>query len=65
MVMHITLICILLLTLYIYKALYIGVCSCTIEYLAYYCFHVVFVSYVVNDEIKRPGRIITICCIKS
>ena len=65
MVMHISLISILLLTLYIYKALYSGVGSCTILYSTLYCFHVLGVSDVVNGEIKRAGRIITICCIKS
>jgi len=61
---YITLICLLLLTLYIYHALYLGSGSC-IVYSTFYCSTVVDVSYVVNGEIKRPGRIITICCIKS
>ena len=65
MVMHISLISILLLTLYTYKALYSVVGSCTIRYSTLYCFLAVVVSDVVNGEIKRPGRNITVCCIKS
>ena len=65
MVMHISLISILLLTLYIYKALYLGVGSCTIRYSTLYCFPAVVVSDVVNGEIKRPCRSITVCCITS
>ena len=65
MVMHISLISNLLLTLYIYKALFLGVGSCTIRYCTLYYFPVVVVSDVFNGEIKRPCRIITICCIKS
>ena len=65
MVMLISLISIILLALYIYKALYSGVGSCTIRYSTLYFFPVVGVSDVVNGEIKRPCRIITVCCIKS
>ena len=65
MVMHISLISILILTLYIYKALYFGPGSCTIRYFTLYYFPVVDVSDVVNGEIKRPCRNITVCCIKS
>ena len=65
MVMHISLISILLLTLYIYKALLLGVASCTMRYSTLYYSPVVSVSDVVNGEIKRPCRIITVCCIKS
>ena len=65
MVMHISLISILLLTLYIYKALYLGPGSCTIRYFTLYCSPVVVVRYVVNGEIKSPYRIITICSINS
>ena len=61
----ITLICISLLTLYIYNALCFEDSSCIIDYFTCYCFLVVTVSYVVNGEIKRPGRNITNCCIKS
>ena len=62
---NIALICIVLLTLYIYKALVLGAGSCTMHYSTPYCSPVVDVSYIVNGEIKRPCRIITICCIKS
>ena len=62
--MHISFISIILFTLYIDKALYLRVVPC-IEQFTFYCLPVVVVSYVVNGEIKRPGRIITICCIKS
>ena len=65
MVMHISLISMLLLTLYMYNALLLGADSCTIRYFTLYYFPVVVVSYVFNGEIKRPGRIITVCCIKS
>ena len=65
MVMHISLISILLLTLYIYMALYSGPGSCTIRYCTLYYFPVVVVSDVVNREIKRSCRNITVCCIKS
>ena len=65
MVMRISLISILLLTLYIYKALLLGVGSCTIRYSTLYYFPVVVVSYDVNGEIKPPCRIITVCRIKS
>ena len=65
MVIHISLISILLLTLYIYKALYFEAGSCTIRYFTLYYFPVVGVSDVVNGEIKRSCGIITICCIKS
>ena len=65
MVMRISLISILLLTLYIYNALLLGADSCTIRYVALYCSPVVVVSYVVNGEIKSPCRIITICSINS
>ena len=51
--------------MYIYNAVHIGSASCTMRYTTVYCFPIVVVSYVVNGEIKRPGRIITICCIKS
>jgi hypothetical protein len=61
----ITLICIVLLTLYIYEALFLGVGFCSIRCSTLYCYPVVDVSYVVNGEIKRPCRIITICCIQS
>ena len=65
MVIYITLISIVLLILYIYKALFLGAGSCTMRYSTPYCSPVVDVSYVVNGEIKGPCRIITICCIKS
>ena len=65
MVIYIALICIVLLTLYIYKALFLGSVSCTMRYCTLYCSPVVDVSYVVNGEIKRPGRNTTSCCIKS
>ena len=62
---HTHTISIVLLTLYIYIARF-GRCGFwTIHYYTLYCFPVVDVSYVVNVEIKRPGRIITICCITS
>ena len=64
MVMHITLICISLLTLHIYNALFL-VGYCIMHHLTFYCSPVVVVSYVVNGEIQRSGRIITICCIQS
>jgi hypothetical protein len=53
-----------LLTLYIYNTLYLGAGS-SIDYYALYCVLVVYVSYVINCEIKRPGKIITVGCIKS
>ena len=58
--------CIYILTLYIYmyKA-FLGAGSCTIRYSTLYCVPVVGVSDVVNGEIKRAGRSITVCCIKS
>jgi hypothetical protein len=62
---YITLICIALLTLYIYNTRYCGCGPITISYATFYYIPVAGVSYVVNGEIKRPGRIITICCIKS
>ena len=47
-----------------YKA-FLGAGSCTIRYSTLYCVPVVGVSDVVNGEIKRAGRSITVCCIKS